>query len=51
MLVMEIYVNDKGERAKVLWVDDRAGIASVVIDGKTKQLPWVEFLKEFGVRK
>lgn len=51
MATMEIYVNDRGERAKVLGVDDRTGLAMVVINGETKEVAWVKFLREFGVKK
>lgn len=44
---MTYYTNDKGDIAKVLGVDDRTGLASVVINDKTVTMAWDEFIKEF----
>ena len=41
------YTNDKGDIAKVLGVDDRTGIATVVINDKTVTMYWDEFIRKF----
>lgn len=51
---MTYYINSKGDIAKVLGVDDRTGLASVVINDKHITMAWEEFIKEFsgiGVKK
>lgn len=42
-----IYQNNKGDIAKVLGVDDRTGLATVVINDKVVTMAWDEFIKEF----
>lgn len=44
---MTYYTNDKGDVAKVLGVDDRTGLATVVINGETKEMPWDRFIEKF----
>lgn len=41
------YTNDKGDIAKVLGVDDRTGLATVVINDKAAVMAWDEFIREF----
>lgn len=49
---MTYYINNKGDIAKVLGVDDRTGLASVVINDKPTTMAWNEFIKEFnGIKK
>lgn len=46
------YTNDKGDIAKVLGVDDRTGLASVVINDKHTTMAWEEFVTTFrGIAK
>ena len=45
---MTYYTNDKGDIAKVLGVDDRTGLASVVINDKEAIMTWDDFIKEFN---
>ncbi|MDO4896351.1 MAG: hypothetical protein Q3971_03215 [Moraxella sp.] len=44
---MTYYTNDKGDIAKALGVDDRTGLASVVINDKAVTMAWDEFICEF----
>lgn len=41
------YINDNGDVAKVLGVDDRTGLAMVVINDKAVTMAWDDFIKEF----
>lgn len=41
------YINDNGDIAKVLGVDDRTGLATVVINDKVVTMAWDDFIKEF----
>lgn len=46
--MMRYYYNPKTcQYAKVLGVDDRTGIATVIIDGKKDEMDWDEFISEF----
>lgn len=48
------YTNSKGDIAKVLGVDDRTGLATVVINDKHTIMAWDKFIEEFnsmGVKK
>lgn len=42
---MTYYTNDKGDFAKVLGVDDRTGLATVVINDKAVTMAWDAFIK------
>lgn len=44
---MTYYINDKGDVAKVLGVDDCTGLATVVINDKAVTMAWDEFIEEF----
>lgn len=44
---MTYYINSKGDIAKVLGVDDRTGLASVVINDKAVTIAWDEFICDF----
>lgn len=44
---MYYYNPTTNQYAKVLGVDDRTGMATVVIDDKPRQMPWMAFLGEF----
>lgn len=44
---MTYYTNDKGDIAKVLGVDDRTGLATVVVNDKAVTMTWDEFIREF----
>lgn len=45
---MRYYYNPtKDQYAKVLGVDDRTGIATVIIDDKKDEMDWDEFIAEF----
>ncbi|WP_323842527.1 MULTISPECIES: hypothetical protein [unclassified Moraxella] len=46
---MTYYINSKGDIAKVLGVDDRTGMASVVINDKHTIKPWDKFIEEFSI--
>lgn len=44
---MMYYTNDNGDIAKVLGVDDRTNMATVVINDKTVEMDWDRFIEEF----
>lgn len=45
---MRYYYNPTDDKyAKVLGVDDRTGIATVIIDDKKDEMDWDEFISEF----
>ncbi len=45
---MRYYYNPITDQyAKVLGVDDRTGIATVIIDDKKDEMDWDEFISEF----
>lgn len=44
---MTYYTNNKGDIAKVLGVDDRTGMASVLINDQAVTMAWVDFIQEF----
>lgn len=44
---MTYYINDKGDIAKVLGVDDRTNTATVVINDKMVEMDWDLFIQEF----
>lgn len=41
------YINNNSDTAKVLGVDDCTGLATVVINGETKEMPWDRFIEKF----
>lgn len=46
--MMRYYYNPTTDQyAKVLGVDDRTGIATVIIDDKKQEVPWDEFIGKF----
>lgn len=46
--MMRYYYNPITDQyAKVLGVDDRTGIATVIIDDKKDEMDWDEFISEF----
>lgn len=46
------YINENGDIARVLGVDDRTNIATVVINDETVEKDWDRFIEEFnGIKK